>query len=206
VAGDAVVSGVTGALTGMHRNGSLRVRDTGSVKLTLQRSRATFDNVLRGLTLDLRDGECRIANSKGPVELDEARAEITVTNHSGPIRIGGNDGRVTLTDPHDASTVDVRRAEVEASLLRPVPLTLLTTDDTLRLILDGPPHVAIDAVASLGRVHAEDFQLSAESGDQESRLTHSFGGSGDPRVSLRNLRGDIVIRNVRGSIVNPRGK
>jgi hypothetical protein len=195
VSGDVTVAEIAGALTGLHRNGSLTVRDAGSVKLTLQRSRASFDNVQRGLTLDIRDGECRIANSTGPVEIDEVRAEITVANHSGPVRIGGNDGRVTLTDPHDASKVDVRRAEVEASLMRAVPLTLLTTDDTLRLMLDGPPHVAVDAAASLGRVHAEDFQLSAESGDQESRLTHSFGGSGGARVSLRNLRGDIVIRN-----------
>ncbi len=160
----------------------------------------------RGLTLDLRDGECRIVNSEGPVELDEMRAEITIANHAGPIRIGGIDGRVTLTDPHDASKVDVRRAEVEVTVRRPVPLTLLTTDDTLRLLLDGPPHVDIDAAASLGRVRAEDFQLSAEPGDQESRLVHAFGGSGGARVSLRNLRGDIVIRNFRGSIVNPPGK
>jgi hypothetical protein len=160
--------------------------------------------VQRGLTLDVRDGECRIANSAGPVEVDEIRAEITVANHSGPVRIGGTDGRVTLTDPHDGSKVDVRRAEVEASLTRPVSLTLLTTDDTLRLMLDGPPHVAVDAVASLGRVHAEDFQLAAESGDQESRLTHTFGGSDGARVSLRNLRGDIVIRNAAPAVPPPK--
>jgi hypothetical protein len=206
VGGDVTIAEVSGAVTGSHRNGSLRVRSAGSVKLTLQRSRASFENVQRGLTLDLRDGECRIGNSKGPIELDQTRTEITILNHDGPVRIGGNDGSVTLTDPHDASKVDVRRAEVEVSLLRPVPLTLLTTDNTLRLMLDGPPHVAIDAVASLGRVRAEDFQLSAEPGDQESHLAHTFGGSGGARVSLRNLRGDIVIRNLRGSIVNPRGK
>jgi hypothetical protein len=205
VAGDAAVSGVTGALTGLHRNGYLKVRDIGSVKLTLRGSRASFENVQHGLTLDLRDGECRIAASKGPIELDEMRVEVTVVSHAGPIRIGGNDGRITLSDPRDVSKVDVRRAEVEVSLLRPVSLTLLTTDDTLRLLLDGPAHVALDAAASLGRVHAEDFQLSPESDDQESRLTHTFG-AGDARVSLRDLRGDIVIRNLRGSIVNPRGK
>jgi hypothetical protein len=206
LSGDATVARVAGALTGAHRNGFLHVEEAGSVKLTLQRSRASFDGVSHGLTLDLRDGECRIVDSKGPIELDEMRAEVTITSHAGPVRVGGNDGRIALVDPREIAKVDVRRAEVEVSLGRPVPLTLLTTDDTLRLILDGPPSITVDAVASLGRVRAEDFQLSAESGDQESRLTHTFGAGNSARVSLRNLRGDIVIRNSRGSIVNPRGK
>jgi hypothetical protein len=206
LSGDATISHVAGALTGAHRNGQLRIDTTGLVKLSLQRSRSSFDGVTRGLTLDVRDGECRIADSKGPIELDEMRAEVTIANHAGPVRIGGSEGRITLTDPRDVVKVDVRRAEVEASLAHPVALTLLTTDDTLRLLLDGPPNVAVDAAASLGRVHAEDFQLSADTSDQESHLTHTFGSGRGARVSLRNLRGDIVIRNLRGSIVNPRRK
>ena len=47
-------------------------KDVESVKMTLQRSRATFDHVEAGLTLDLRDGECHIADSKGAVDIDES--------------------------------------------------------------------------------------------------------------------------------------
>ena len=205
VGGEVTLSRITGAVTGLHRNGSLVAREAGSTKLTLQRSRASFENIEHGLTLDVRDGECRIANSKGPIELDQTRADITVVNHGGAIRISGTEGRVTIADPHEVVKVDVRRAEVEATLGRAVPLTLLTTDDTLRVLLDGPPPVSIDVVANLGKIRAEDFHVQPDTIDQESRLTHTFGGGG-VRVSLRNLRGDIVIRNTHGSIVNPRSK
>jgi hypothetical protein len=199
VSGDSEVSDISGALGGSHRNGSLKVHRIGSVKMTLQNSRATFDDIQQGLTLDLRDGECRIQASKGPIELDERRAEVQILNHNGPIRVGGNDGRVNLDSPRGESRVDVHSAEVEVRLTQAIPLSLLTSDDTLRILLDGPPHVVIDAVASQGKIQATDFGLQPESVDQEARLTHEFGGGG-PRVSLRNLRGNIVIRNSRAEI------
>jgi hypothetical protein len=206
VSGDATISDVPGALSGGHRNGLLAVRDVGSVKLTLQRSRATFTRIGQGLSLEARGGECQVTDSKGALDLDETGADVTVTNHAGPIRIGGNDGRVTLKDPREASKVDVRRAEIEVSVSRAVPLTLLTTDDTLRVLLDGPPPVTIDAVSNLGRIQADDFGLKEEVVDQERRISHAFGGATGARVSLRNLRGDIVIRNARRSIEKPIGK
>jgi hypothetical protein len=84
-----------------------------------------------------------------------------------------------------------------------VPLTLLTTNDTLRLVLSGPPNVTLDALTNQARIDASDFGLQAETSDQDARLTHTFGARGAPRVSLRNSRGDILIKNLRGAIVNP---
>jgi hypothetical protein len=202
VAGDVTVSSVAGTLAGSHRNGSFTVEDVGSVKLTLQRSRASFDRVAGALTLDVRDGECRVVDVRGPIEIDEVRAEVTITNPRGPVRVGGTDGRVTLVHPAAESAVDVRRAEVEVQLAASVPLRLLTTDDTLRLLLEGPPAITIDAVASQGHIDAAAFGLQAEQVDQESRLAHAFGANGAPRVSLRNTRGEIVIKNSRETIVN----
>src|SRR5262245_5320694 len=126
-AGDVTLSSIAGAISGAHRNGTLRVREAGSVKLMLQRSRATIDGVEKGLTLDMRDGECRISDSSGPIEMDEARAEVTITNQDGPVQIRGSDGRVTLANPRAESKIDVRRAEVEVRVAQAVPLTLLTT-------------------------------------------------------------------------------
>jgi hypothetical protein len=206
VSGDCAVSNVTGGVNGVHRNGSLDVADVSSVKLSLQRSRAKFERVEHGLTIDMRDGECHIVESRGPVDLDEARTDVAIDNPGGPIRVGGTDGTISVKNPRAESTVDVRRAEIEVQLSQSVPLTLLTTDEILRVLLDGPPHVTIDAVSNLGRVQASDFDLTPESVEQESRLAHTFGAPGAPRVSLRNLRGDIVIKNFRGAIVNPKRK
>ena len=90
----------------------------------------------------------------------------------------------------------MRSTEVEVTLTRSVPLSLLTTEDTLRLLLDGPPALALEAIASEGQIQAADFQLQSESGDRETRLSHVFGAGG-PRVTLRNSRGDIVIRKAK---------
>ncbi len=205
VSGDSEISEVAGLVSGVHRNGSLKVHDVGSVKLSLQRSRATFEAIQKGLTLDVRDGECRIAGSKGPIEVDESRTEVAIIRHDGPIRLGGNDGRVTLDDPQREVKIEVRSAEVEVRLVQAVPLTVLTSDDTLRLLLDGPPAVSLDAAANLGRIQATDFGLQPEWADQEARLAHAFGRGG-PRVALRNVRGDIVIRNPRSEIVIKKSK
>lgn len=203
VTGDWTVSRIAEGLTGSHRNGSLKASDIGSVKLGLQRSRASFDQIAGAATLDVRDGECRITDVKGAVELDETRAEIAITNSGDVVRVGGSDGQVTLVHPSAESKIDVRRAAIEVQLADAVPLTLLTTNDTLRLVLSGPPNVTLDALTNQARIDASDFGLQAETSDQDARLAHTFGARGAPRVSLRNSRGDILIKNFRGAIVNP---
>jgi hypothetical protein len=202
LSGDCTITQIAGALTGGHRNGSLNVEGVGSVKLNLQRSRATIQSVEDGATIDARDGELRLSGVKGAIEIDEQRAEIVVTRPEGPVRIGGVEGRVWLNDPRSEARIDVRRSEVEVQLAAAIPLTLLTTEDTLRLILNGPPHVMLDAVANAAKIQAGDFQLTADASEREQRLTHTFGASGAPRVSLRNTRGDIIIRKSDAAIEN----
>jgi hypothetical protein len=95
--------------------------------------------------------------------------------------------------------VDCRRAEVEVSLDEPVPMTLLTSDETLRLMLDGPPAINLDAVATDGgSIRAEDFDLPIKSVEGEQRCSKLFGNaSSAPRVTLRAVRGSIVIRKAK---------
>jgi hypothetical protein len=203
VTGESRITSIAGELTGTYRNGSLEASGVlGGAKLSLQRTRASFQNVQHGLTLDVRDGECRLTGITGAVEIDEARADITVKDSKGPVRITGSDGSITLDHPTAEATVDTRRAEVEAQVSQAVPLTLLTTDDTLRLLIDGRPNISVDAATTLGQIQAADFDLQAETVDQDARLAHNFGSTGGARVSLRNVRGNIVIKNFRGPIVN----
>jgi hypothetical protein len=70
---------------------------------------------------------------------------------------------------------------------------VLTTDETLTLVLDGPPAIELDASTSdNGHVQAADFALQPETVERTSRLAHVFGPKG-ARVVLRNARADIVI-------------
>jgi len=193
LSGEIAVDDIAGAVSGSHRNGELVVAKAGSVNLTLVSSRAKFRDVEHGLTLNARNGECEITSSRGPLELTAMNVETTVTTHDGPVQIGGEGGLVRLNAPARDAKIDVRRAEVEVQLGTAVPLTVLTTDETLRLVLDGPPPVEIDAgTTDGGHVQATDFGLNPEPAERGFRLTHAFGPKA-ARVVLRNTRADIVI-------------
>ena len=89
--------------------------------------------------------------------------------------------------------VDVRRSEVEIAIDKPIAVTALTTDEPLRLLVDDESGVMVDALASDGgTIQGKDFSLAPEQHDQETRVIHTFGGT--TRVSLRNQRGEIVLR------------
>jgi hypothetical protein len=82
--------------------------------------------------------------------------------------------------------------EVEVTLESALPATIITSAETLKLTLAGPPGVTIDAVTTDGAIRATDFALEPTRQDRESRLGAPIGGGG-PRIVLRNSRGDIVI-------------
>jgi len=196
VNGDVTILEIPGALTGQHRNGTLRATGIGAVKLALSRSQATFEHVSGGLTLDVRNGELEVTGSTGSLQLDSQNNETTIKDHAGPIRVAGSGGRVTIVSPRDETNVDMRNTEVEVTLTAAVALSVLTSEDTLRLLIDGAPAMVIDAIASEGQIQAADFKLQGEPGDREVKLAHTFGANG-PRVTLRNSRGDIVIRKAK---------
>jgi hypothetical protein len=199
VTGDVNVDQVTGIVRGSHRNGNLTITGAGGASLTLQNSTATFERLTDRLTLTARGSHCRVSDSKGSVEIDETNTDISIAGQDGPVRISGTGGSVTMTDPRGETNVDVRRAEVEVTLLGAVPLTLVTTDESLRLLVGGSASAAVDAVVTdRGEIQAKEFNLTAENSTDERRLSHAFGGGAHaPRVVLRNQRGDIVIRKAK---------
>lgn len=198
VQGTVAVRSVSGAVTGSHRNGDLTITDVGSVDLSLSSSRAKISGVAKSLMLSGRNGRCEIAQSHGPVEIDEQTMDTRVNEAAGPVRVSGTGGRTTITSPHQEVKVDCRRAEVEVLLDAPVPVTLLSTDETMRLTLEGPPAITLDAVASEGgKIQLEDLEIPITSADGEYRCSRAFGGASAPKVMLRSARGNVVIRKAK---------
>jgi hypothetical protein len=189
------IHSIAGPVTGTHRGGELEVIGVGSVHLTLQGSHAAFHEITQPITLDLRAGtECEINRPKGAVEIEESNSEVKIVQPEGTVRIGGERGRILVEAPGNETRVDVRRAEVEVLLRQAVPVTLVTTDEELRLLLEGPPAIKLDAVAPNGQISTPELDVNVETSDREARLAHTFGDNATARVSLRNLRGEIVIR------------
>ena len=194
VSGAARISSVTGSVTGTHRGGDLEVTGVGMVKLTLQGTQAKFREISEPLSLDLRNAECEIDQPKASVDIEEVNSRVTISHPAATVRVGGERGRVFVELPKSETRIDVRRAEVEVMLGAAVPMTLVTTDEELRLVIDGSPAVAVDAVAVSGEISTPGLDLKPEASERESRLAHTFGENASARVSMRNLRGPIVIR------------
>ena len=193
VAGDTKVMDIKGSLTGAHSSGELMVQRVGAVKLTLLNSDARIERVTGGVIADGRGSELHITDSAGPIELNALNQEIVIAGHTGPVRVTGSGGRIDLTHPTEESRIDMRRTEVTVTMVAAVPLMLSTTDEPLTLRLGEAAAINVDAIATEGKIDATAFALTPVAGDREQRLAHPFAPAATARVSIRNLRGDIVI-------------
>jgi len=195
VLGEVTAERISGAISGSHQNGRLTVNEAGSVALTLRSSRALLSGVRDGVKLNATRGETRVVASSGPLEIEQSSNELTIEEHEGSIRVGGSGGQVEIVDPRHSVEIDVQRTDVTLSVSRAVPITVITSDEPIRLQLDGPPSVVVDAIiAGRGDLVADDFGLTPISGQDQTSLTHAFDADATTRIALRNRRDDIVIR------------
>lgn len=193
VVGDTTIEEIEDEVHGSHRSGRLTVTNVNGLDLTLNSSRATLREIRRGLTLNVQGGECAIAESSGAMTIEGRNAEIRVGQHDGELRVTGTGGNLRIDDPGGPVKADVQRMEVEVAIESAVPMTLFTTDETLRVLIPEDAKLSIDAATTGGEIQAGELELKPEVRDHDARLTHTFGAA-QPKIALRNSRGDIVIR------------
>jgi hypothetical protein len=124
------------------------------------------------------------------------QVDLTVTEHDGTVKVTGENGTLRLARATGEVSIDARRMAIDVTLATPTPATIITTDETLRLTLAGPPSVTIDALVNEnGAVRAPDLGLAATPAAGEPPPSKFSGpvGAGGPRLVLRNTRADIVI-------------
>jgi hypothetical protein len=194
--GELLAENIRGTVAGTHQSGDLTVRKAGRLELILIGTRARFSEIEQGLTVNARSGECDVTGSRGPLAFTSTNAKLNIAGHDGAIEIGGDGGQIRLDRPIKPVRIDIRRTAIEVTLAAAVAMTILTSDQPLRLILDGLPAVEVDAIANNAAIEAADFGLQAEQTDRAARLTHAFGGKA-ARVTLRNSRGEIVLARVK---------
>jgi hypothetical protein len=195
MSGEAVLQGLSGAVTGQFRTGSFSLTGASSIDMTLQGANATLDGVTHDATLTVRSGGCTLSHILGAIEIDATNTEVFVTEPKGSVHVAASGGHVSVTHPERTIDVEGRRTGLEVTLAAAVPMTLITTDEPLSLRLQAaPPPITIDAAASDGgSIRADDPRLTITSENRTKRLLHDFGGPSAPRVVLRNQRGEIVI-------------
>ena len=193
-AGETILTGIAGTVSGSHRSGDLTVAGAESVDLSLASTRAKVRGVTNGLTLNLRSGECSIAESSGPVEATLANVEFTIAGHvKGGAKIGAEGGRIKVTAPTGEVSIDARRSVVDLELVDSVgELTVLTTDEPIRVTLAEPAAFVLDAIAVESDIKVTDLRETPVKDGRQVKLGATIGAGG-ARVALRNSRGDIVI-------------
>jgi hypothetical protein len=194
--GEVRLTGITGSVSGTHRNGVLSIVDSTSIDLTLQNSEATFERT-RDTRVTTRNGHCRITDATAAIEITTQNDEVRLIAPRGPVRVTGSGGSLGIEAPGDAVHVDMRRTSVDVALTRAVPLTILTTDEPLRLLLRETPSFQLDAIATDGgTISATPLGVVPQTINEERRLRHSVN-SGSVPVALRNRRGMIVISEAK---------
>jgi hypothetical protein len=194
--GDVRLTGITGSITGTHRNGTLAIADSVGADVTLQNSEASFERTRR-TKITTRNGHCRVTDAIDSLEIATQNDEVALTRPSGPVRITGSGGSLSIEDPHGAVHVDTRRTSVDVTLRREVPLTILTTDEHLQLVLGGKLSFQLDAIATDGGgISADWLGAAPETINEETRVRHTVN-SGSVSIALRNRRGPIVISEAK---------
>lgn len=194
--GEIVVENIRDSVGGTHLGGELTVTKAGSVNLILSSSQARISQIEKGVTLNARGGECTITDSRGTIEITSSAARLSLADIDGPVEITGDGGQIKIDRPVKPVRIDIRRAKIEITLNAAVPLTVLTSDEQLRLVLDGTPAIDLDAIANNAEIQAADLGLQPEASERAARLTHAFGARG-ARVVLRNTRGNIVLTRAK---------
>jgi hypothetical protein len=194
--GDVRLTNISNAITGTHRNGTLVVADSVVNDLTLLNSEATFERP-RAMRLASRNGQVRVTDAAGPVEIAMQNDEVSLVRPGGLVRVNGSGGTLSIEAPESDVHVDARRMGVDVRLARAVPLTILTTEEPLRLLLDGLPPFTLDAIATDGgTISAEPLGVQPDRVNDEARVRHTVKTGSIP-VALRNRRGAIVISEVK---------
>ena len=193
LAGETTISKVGDLVKGTHRQGDLKISMTGAVDVATTGSTVQLDQIAGAISMNGRQGNCTITASMGSIDATVTNVELSIKDHGGAIRVTGDGAFLKVTQPSKELSVDARRMHVEVALAAAVPMTIITTDEPLKILFMAPPAAKIDAtVSDRGEIKASDIGLTPTRADREWRLTGAVGGDG-PRLLLRNTRGDIVI-------------
>ncbi|MBP6715364.1 MAG: hypothetical protein KA205_00745 [Acidobacteria bacterium] len=194
--GTTQIDHVAERVSGEQNGGQITLASIGSVKMTLTRARGRISDVGGDLSLDVRDGDTEIAQSRGELLIETRRGDLTIRDHRGPVQVTGTDGQVRVFGATAEVRLDLRRVEVEAELASGVTSTLATSDEELRVSWRDPAGVQVDALASNGNVDAADWGLTPTKSSLDTRLDAPLGtkSAAAPRVSLRNQGANIVLK------------
>lgn len=191
--GDVTVRGMRGAVRGDHRDGRIEVIDASTVRLVGRRSRVRLEGITGETIVDATDGDLELKNVTGEARIEARRLDIAVDATGAPLEIVHTDGRVTISHARHALRIEGRRTRLRVGLDAPILVSALTTDAPLDLELPPTGGITLDAIATRGNLRLDDPAAEVTKAEDEQRAALKIRGGGS-LVTLRNTRGDIVVK------------
>jgi hypothetical protein len=202
-------------------NGDVEILKAGTVDLTLRRTPTRIEHVLHALKLEADHGDLWLRQVDGETTLKLERLDCDLEELKGPGTFDADHVKLEVTNIAAPVTVRARHTSVKATLARAVPMNIETSDEQLD-VHTPEEGVTIDARVQDGQIRVTNQGEKDESEKDEKdkkdeqverddkqpndsvtkRSLHARGEDhkqlklhgGGPTVTLRNTRGDIVIR------------
>lgn len=210
--GETNISNVPGLVQVTQRGSVITIDDSGSLKLTTFSGADARINKVRGdATFALQGGELRAEGIAGAIDVESRNTEVRfekLTKTGKPLRVNATSGEVTLTGVQDETRIDGRGTDIRVDQTLASTLSIYN-DGNESIELTVPPNgFKLDAVAVDGRLTVDSALEKAgvavtnsntsggEAGAsrEEYRVTANVRGGG-PLVTIRSVRGDIVLRS-----------
>ncbi len=194
IRGDVSIRGVRQAIRGEQRDGRLEVVGGSRVRLVTRRSRVRLENIAGETVVDATDGELELKRVAGEVRIEARRLDVDIDATVAPVDIAHSDGRVAIAGATAPVRIEGRRTRIRLRLDAPTLVSAFTTDEPIEVDLPTAGGLTIDAIATAGTIRMADPSAHVTNADNEQRATLQLRGGG-ALVTLRNTRGDVVVRN-----------
>jgi hypothetical protein len=210
--GETNIANIPGLVQVTQRGSVITIDTAGSLKLTtFSGADARINKVLGDATLALQGGELRAEGIAGAIDVESRNTEVRfekLAKTGKPLRINATSGEVTLAGVQDETRIDGRGTDIRVDQTLASTLSIYN-DGSESIELTVPPNgFKLDAVAVDGRLTVDSALEKAgvavtgsnttggEAGArrEEYRVTANVRGGG-PLVTIRSVRGDIVLRS-----------
>jgi hypothetical protein len=194
--GDMQVSRISGRLVTSNTGGRATIADVGTVKLTTRGTDVQLERVKGEAALNVRSGDLKIVDVKGPIDLDSNGTDIVIErldHTTGTLRVNAVNGKLSVRGLRTDGRIDSRNAEVDVVMERAAPLAIYADGEPVQLT---PPSggYQLDAMATDGRITLPDGALSVTTSGQQQRASGAVRGGG-ATITIRTTRGDITVRS-----------
>jgi hypothetical protein len=193
--GDVHISRIAGRVIANTTGGRTSIEDIGTLKLTARGTEIQLERIKGEAAINVRQGELKIADVQGPVDLDSNGTDIVLEKldrTNGTLRVNAVNGKLSVRGLRTDGRIDSRNAEVDVVVERAAPLAIYADGEPVQLT---PPSTGyqLDAMANGGRITLPDGTLSVSTNGEQQRASGPVRGGG-ATITIRTTRGDIVVR------------